>query len=162
MSNLLEKIKAGTLNKKQIKWPGTDQKIHVRVLNENDHLQSSLATDKIFIGTPIALQNMDQYNAELETQYLYRAIQDPETGKQLFSNITDFRDMLTPEIKNILAEELDSFHEECSPDPYKMPQDEFDALVANVKKNAKETVGDVSNIGTLRRLIIYLASRRKK
>jgi len=161
MSNLLDKIKAGSLNKKEITWPGTDQKVHLRVLNENDHLQASLSADKIFEGTPIAIQNMDQYNAELETQYLFRAIEDPETGKRLFNTITEFREIVTPEIKNKLAEELDSFHEECSPDPYKMSDEEFDKMILNVKKNAKETVGNVSNINTLRELIIYLANQKE-
>jgi len=162
MSELLDKIKAGSLHKKDIKWPGTDQTVHLRVLNENDHLQSSLAAEAIFKGTPIALQNMDQYNAELETQYLYRAIENPETGEKLFSNITEFRDVLSPEIKNILAEQLDAMHEEFSPDPYKMSDEDFDKLLADIKKNAKETAGTVSNINTARRLIIYLAKQLEK
>ena len=58
-STLLDKIKAGSLHKKEVKWPGSDQTVHMRVLNENDHLQSSLATDALFKGTPIAIQNMD-------------------------------------------------------------------------------------------------------
>ena len=70
--------------------------------------------------------------------------------------------MLTPEIKNKLAEDLDSFHEECSPSPYKCTDEEWDKLVADVKKNAEQTVGNVSSIDTLRRLTIYLAKRRKK
>ena len=162
MSDLLDKIKAGSLHKKEVTWPGTEQKVHLRVLNENDHLQASLAADKIFDGTTIAIQNLNQYNAELETQYLFRAIENPETGKRLFSNITEFRDIITPEVKNKLAEELDSFHEDCSPDPYKMSDEDFDKLVADVKKNVEETVGNVSSISTLRRLIIYLAKKKEK
>ena len=162
MSDLLDKIKAGSSHKKEVSWPGTDQTIHMRVLNENDHLQSSLATDALFKGTPIALQNMDHYNGELETQYLYRATEDPETGKQLFSNITEFRDVLTPEIKNILAEELDALHEEFSPDPLKLSDEEFDKLTSDIKKNAEATVGAVSNIFIARKLIIFLAKPRKK
>ena len=162
MSDLLEKIKAGTQNKKEITWPGIDQKIYIRILNENDHLQSSLATDKIFVGNVLSTMNVDQYSSELETQLLFRAIEDPETGKQLFTNITEFRDMLSPEIKNKLAEELDAFHEECSPNPYKLSDEEFDKLIFEVKKNAETTVGNVISIDTLRKLIIYLAKQPKK
>lgn len=162
MASLLERIKASSYNKKETVWPGTTEKIHLRVLNENDHLQSSLAADKIFKDTPIGVQNMDQYNAELETQYLFRAIEDPENGKQLFSNITDFRDQLSPEIKTQLAEELDAFHDEVSPNPYKISEEKFDKLVEDVKKNAEKTVGNVTSIDTLKRLSIYLAGRQKK
>ncbi len=162
MTTLLEKLKASGYHKKETKWPGTDNIIHLRILNENDYLQASLSTDKLFSGTPIAVQNIDKYNAELETQYLFRSLEDPETGKQLFSNITDFRDLLTPEIKEILADELDSLHEEFSPDPLRMDQEAFDKLLNDVKKNAKETVGTVSNIFIARKLIIYLAKQHKK
>jgi hypothetical protein len=162
MTTLLEKLKASGYHKKETKWPGTDNIIHLRVLNENDYLQASLSTDKLFSDTQIAIQNIDKYNAELETQYLFRAIEDPETCKQLFSNITDFRGLLTPEVKEILADELDSLHEEFSPDPMKMDQEEFDKLLNDVKKNAKETVGNVSNIFIARKLIIYLAKPLEK
>lgn len=162
MSDLIDKIKASSFHKKEIKWPGTDQTIHLRILNENDHLQATLATDKLFSGTPIAVQNIDKYNAELETQLLFRAIQSPETGKQLFSDITNFRDIISPEVKNFLAEELDALHEEFSPDPYKMSEEQFDKLINDIKKNAKATVGIVSNIYTLRKLIIYLAGQLEK
>jgi len=162
MSNLLEKIKSSGKQRKEVKWPGTDNVIHLRVLNENDHLQSTLAADKLFKETTIALQNIDQYNSELETQYLFRSIEDPESGKQLFPNITSFRDELTPEIKEILATNLDTLHDEYSPDPYKMDDDAFDKIIKDVKKNAKATVGSVSNIHVARRLIIYLAKQRKK
>lgn len=160
--DLLEKLKSSSYHKKEVLWPGTEHKVHIKVLNENDHLQSALAVDKLFKDVAIAIQNIDQYNNELEIQYLFRAIEDPETGKKLFSNITDFRDMLTPEIKNQLSEQLDSFHEEVSPDPFKMSPEEFDKLIKDVKKNAEQTVGAVSNIYTLRKLAVYLATPRRK
>lgn len=162
MATLLEKIKSSSYHKKEINWPGTDNKIHLRILNEMDHLESSLATDALFKDTPVAFQNIDQYNAEIETQYLFRSIEDPETRKQLSNNITDFRALLTPEVKDVLADQLDALHEEFSPDPYKMDDEEFDKLLNDVKKNAKKTVGSVSNIFIARKLIIYLANQPKK
>jgi len=160
--NLLERIKNSGKQRREIEWPGTDHRIHLRVLNENDEIQSTLAVDKIFKDSPLALQNIDKYNSEIETHYLFRTIEDPETGKQLFNDIIDFRESLTPEIKGVLAEELDALHEEFSPQPYKMSSADFKKLVSDIKKNAKGTVGSVTNIFTLRRLIISLVDQRKK
>lgn len=159
MATLLEKIKASSYHKEETKWPGTDNMMHLRILNEEDHLQATISADKLFGETKFSVQNIDQYNAELETQLLFRAIENPETGKQLFSNITDFRSLLTPEVKDVLADELDALHEEYSPDPFKMDEEKFDKLLFDLKKNAKKTAGNVSNIHIARKLIIYLVNQ---
>lgn len=157
MSDLLQKIKAGTNNTKIIDWPGDESlKIELRVLSGQDHLDSSLAADKIFDGTKVGIENIDNYSAELEIQLLFRAIMDPETNEQLFKNITDFRSSISPEVQDILGERLDALHEECSPDPMKMNDGEFDKLTADLKKNPKTTAGSISNIYTARKLIIFL------
>lgn len=155
---LIDKIKAGSQATKEIDWPGSENKIRIRLCNENDFLIASQETDKLFEGTRIAAENVDQYSAEKETQLLFRAIQDPATGKQLFTNITDFRTVLTPEIKNILGETLDALHEEYSPDLDTISDSDFDKLVEGVKKNA-DIIDDVSNIYTLRKLSRFLVSQ---
>lgn len=159
---LLEKIKTSGKKKKETNWPGTDNKINLRILSDGDYLSSTMAVDTLFKGITIALQNIDRYNAELETQYLFRAIENPETGNPLFSNITDFRDSLSPEVKEILADELDALHEEFSPDPMRMSDEKFDKLLFDLKKNAEMTVGSVSNIFIARKLIMYLVKNLKK
>jgi len=160
--SLLEKIKASGKKKKETNWPGTNNRINLRILTDGDYLASTMATDALFKGTPVVLQNIDRYNSELETQYLFRAIEDPETDKQLFTNITDFRDSLIPEVKEVLSTELDALHEEYSPNPITMSDEAFDKLVDDIKKNAEETVGSVSNIFIARKLIIYLVKPKKK
>lgn len=157
---LLDKIKAGSQASKEINWPGSeDAKIKIRVCNEQDFLKASQETDKLFQGTKVGAENVDQYSAEKETQLLFRAIQDPTTEKQLFTNILEFRSVLTPEIKNILGDELDALHEEFSPNPEDISNEDFDKLVQDVKKNA-EAIESNSNIFTLRKLVRYLVSQR--
>lgn len=156
--DLIDKIKAGSQATKDINWPGSENMIRIRLCNESDFLLASQQTDKIFEGTRIAAENVDQYSAEKETQLLFRAILDPTTDKQLFTNITEFRSVLTPEIKNILGEALDALHEEYSPDPETISEEDFDKLVQDVKKNA-EAIENVSNIFTLRKLVRYLTSQ---
>jgi predicted transcriptional regulator len=157
---LLEKLKAGSENYKETVWPGTDYIILLRVLSAHDQNNVTFETEKLFTNNKVSVGvgTIDDYNAERETRMLFYSITDPETRTQSFKNITEFRKVLTPEIKEILAEELNELHEECSPSPYEIDQAEFDKLVVNIKKNVEETVGSVSNIHTLRKLVIYLAS----
>ena len=161
--SLIDKIKLGSQATKKIAWPGAeDATIQIRVCNESDYLAASMAADKLFNDVKIGLENVDAYNAEKETQLLFRAIQDPETGEQLFKNITEFRDLLVPEIKNFLSDQLDALHEEFSPELTTISDEDFDKLVQDVKKNAAEVLQTQSNIYTLRKLIIYLISQLSK
>lgn len=157
--DLLQKIKSGSQVTKEIPWPGDDAIIKMRILNDNDYLQATLAADKLLPKVSVA--NVNRYNAELETQLLHKSITDPETGRNL-GNISEFRQLLTPEIKSVLIDELDALHTEHSPDPNTLSEEEFDKLFLEIKKNATKTVGSVSNIHTLRKLVTILASKQKK
>jgi len=157
--DLLERIKTSGHHKQRIKWPGSEEDIDMRLCAEEDYLRASIATDKTFSDTRISLLDKDAYNSELETQLLFRILENPETGKQLFNRITDFRMVLVPEIKDKLVEEMNKLHEEYSPNPVEMSDEEFDKLVVNIKKNVEQTIGNVSSLSTLRRLTIYMASQ---
>ena len=159
-NNLLMKLKAGSKVYKDIQWPGTDDAtIRMRILNDGDYLAATLASDKI-MGS-VTMANASRYNAELETQLLYRSITDPESGKSL-GVITDFRLLISPEIKADLIDELDALHVENSPNPEVLSDEEFDKLFESVKKKPEEVVSSVSNINTLRKLVKYLVPAPKK
>jgi hypothetical protein len=159
---LLENIIAGSKHTIDTVWPGTNETIKLRVLNAQDYHEITLACSVIYHDIKIGVQNVDEYAAEKATQMLWRAIIDPETGKQLFSKITDFRKAITIEQRGILVEELLAFHDDISPDPETISDTEFDKLLKDIKKNAEMTIGDVSSIHTLRKLIIYLVSPPQK
>ncbi|HUU89240.1 MAG TPA: hypothetical protein VMX17_16010 [Candidatus Glassbacteria bacterium] len=155
MSNaLFEKLKLGSKNTKTICWPGNEEHVQMRVANENDYLQASIETDKLFPN--ITLGNGSRYEAEKQTQILFRCVTN--TDSQPIGTITKFRELLTPEVKSALIDELDILHEECSPIIDTMDDREFDKLYNDIKKNVAE-IGNVSNIHTLRRLVKFLISR---
>lgn len=162
ISNLLKRLKAGSKATKEIPWPGSDNEedlIRMRVLNDEDYLKATLAADKMIPNVTMA--NVSRYNAELETQLLYRSLTDPETGHTL-GTITEFRQLLSPEIKAILVDELDALHNENSPNVESMTDEDFDKLFEEVKKNAEKTVSSISSIHILRKLVKSLASTPKK
>ena len=156
--DLLDKIKAGVSATKEITWPNTDAKIKIRVANEQDHLEAGQSTDKIFEGIKIGIENVDKYNAEMETQLFYRIISNPETNKPICKTISEFRSLLSPEIKDGLADEIDSFLEEYSPSVNNLSQEELDNIIDNLKKKSDETVMNISNISIARKVITTLVS----
>lgn len=156
--SLLERLKAGSSLKKEIEWPGSGEKIQIRLLNDGDYLSATLAADELMKNVSVA--NIEKYNGEIETQLLYRCCLDPETGKSIGS-ITDFRITLTPEVKAVLVDEMNSFHDENSPNTNQMSQEQFDKLFETVKKNAETAIMSVVNISLLRKLIVTLVSQLK-
>lgn len=161
MSDLLERLKAGISNKKTIMWPGTDISVTVRVLNEQDQLDATLATDKIFqlAGSKVERENIEAYEAEKNDQLLFRAIRDPEDDTPVASSITAFRQLLSEGIRKVLLDEVYTFQEENSPSPYNMDSEAYDAVLQAVKKNAERTVTNLSSVLLARRLIISLAGQ---
>ena len=159
---LLDKIKAGTNHYRETVWPGSDETVLLRVLNMEDYTTVFQETDKLFKGISIGIANADDFNSEKENFMVYYSLTDPVSKKRLFKDITEFRKSVTPEIREILAEELDALHTEVSPDPYHVSNEEFDKLLFDLKKNSVKTVGSVSNIFTLRKLVVYLAAPPKK
>jgi hypothetical protein len=159
--SLLDRIKAGTAVRGDAEWPGIeDGSVKMRLCTENDNLQATIATDKIFSDIKIGIENVDSYNAERETQLLCKSIEDPETKKQLYKNITDFRSVLTVDAKNYFADKLDELHEKYSPSPSTISDEEFDKLVLDVKKNTDEAISELSDINTLKRLALFLAKKQ--
>lgn len=161
MSSLLERLKAGVNNTKTINFPGTDIQVQVRVLNEQDQLDATLATDKIFrvAGSKIDRENVEAYEAEKNDQLLFRAIRDPETGGPVASSMTEFRQLLSEGVRKVLLDEVYTFQEENSPSPYNMNSESYDAVLQAVKKNAERTVTNLSSILLARRLIVSLAGQ---
>jgi hypothetical protein len=159
---ILEKIKAGSNHYRETVWPGSEDSVLLRILNMQDYNNIFNEVDALFKDVTINMVNMDDYNSERENFMLFYSLTDSETKQPIFKNITEFRKLVTPEVRDILAEELDALHVEVSPNPYTVSDSEFDKLLHDLKKNSALTVGSVSNIYTLRKLVCYLADTSKK
>lgn len=156
--SLLQQLKSGT-NAQITVMIGAGE-IGMRLLSEQDMLDASMAADRLFADAkiPVTFQNVAMYEAEKTTQQIYRACVEPGTGNPVAENITEFRKLLSTSERAALIEAYNEFDQKMSPSPRAMPQDEFDALVFQVKKTPNETVGSISSLSTLRRLCSYLAS----
>ncbi|GAG42418.1 unnamed protein product, partial [marine sediment metagenome] len=108
---IIEKLKAGSLHFAETIWPGTEERILLRILNAQDYSEILIGVENIFKNIVMTTSNVDDYNAERETWMLFHSISDVATKTRLFPNVSELRKCLTPEIKEILAEELDALHD---------------------------------------------------
>jgi hypothetical protein len=162
MSDLLQRLKLGSDNVKLIDWPGTDKKVALKILSQQDTQLAAFDTERIFKSNKIEISMVtaEEYESEKSTQILYRALRDPEKlSEAIAGTITEFRSLLSREEKKLLIDQYLAFESECSPSPDNLSNEEFDRLVESVKKKVEQTLGSVSNIGTLKRLITTLVSQ---
>ncbi len=167
MEYLLERIKAGRKNTVTVRFGDSDihaalgeDLVTVRLLTNQDVLEATLAADRIFAdsGVAVSMQNIKVYEAEKDVQNLYRACTD-EDGQPLAPNITEFRRLLTVVDKERLIDAYNRLDSEANPSVSTMSDADFDILVETVKKNPS-SVSNVSSTNTLRRLVLSLALER--
>ena len=165
MTWILERLKLGTNNTKLVKWPGSDLAIIVRILSQQDIQEAIFATERLFKSSKIEtnLMTADEFDNEKQTQVLFRAIRDPEDmEKPICQTVEEFRRSLTREEKELLIAEYNGFESECSPSPDNLTNDEFDKVMSDLKKKPAETLGNITSISTLKKLLLIMASPPKK
>jgi hypothetical protein len=164
MSDLLSKLKLGTANHKLIDWPGTQTKVVLKILSMAETQEAMFATERHFKQSKIEvnLVTAKEYDTELTTQTLYRAIRDPQKLEEPIAlTITDFRLCLNRDESDLLFKEYLAFEADCSPSMDNLSGEEFDRIVADVKKKPEETLGSVTNLAVLRRLVLFMVKHLK-
>jgi len=161
VSSLIEKLKLGTDNTKLINWPGSEQKVLLRILSQKDIQDASFAAERLFKAEKIETNMMTAttYEEEQATQLLFKSLRDPERQDEpIATNITEFRKALTKEEKTQLVGEYMTFERDCSPNPDNMSDEEFDKVLQDVKKNPASIDSLNCSSSLLRRFITILAS----
>jgi phage FluMu protein gp41 len=162
MSDLLQRLKLGTDNVKLIDWPGSETKVALRILSQQDLQDAAFSAERLFKTQKIEtnLMTANDYEQEKVVQILYRALRDPEKlSEPIVSSISAFRSMVTSKEIDILSGHYVAFETECSPSPDKLSSDEFDKLLSEVKKTPDSAIGTITNIYTLRKLITSLVNQ---
>lgn len=159
---ILERIKAGTKNRTTIRWPGSESEVTLRVLSKDELHQATFQAHHHFKrqDIPVATHTIETFKDEETIQILYRALRGTgeEADKPLSSSIDSFRALVSMDEISELADAYEAFQNECSPSMEKMSGDEFERLLAELKKKPEMIVSSVSSIGTLRRLLLSLAA----
>ena len=160
MSDLLQRLKLGTSNRKLISWPGTNTQVMLRVLSQQEHQEAAFATERLFKNEKIEVNliTSSEYDNEMATQLLYRAMHDPEKPEEAICSIAEFRRSLSKEEKKSLIDEYQAFEKECSPSPEGLTDDEFAAILESLKKKPETTISGISSISLLKKLLLFTVS----
>jgi hypothetical protein len=161
MSDLLQKLKLGTDHTKLIDFPGTTQKVVIRILSTADLQMATFNTERLFKAEKIDINivSANDYDDERATQMLYMALRDPENQDEpIARTITEFRRSITKEIKSALVDEYLTFEKDVSPTPDNLSSEELDRTIAEVKKKPETILTSAISTAMLKKLIIILAS----
>jgi hypothetical protein len=162
MSDLLQKLKLGTDHVKLLDFPGTQTKVALRVLSQQDLQLAAFATERLFKSEKIELNmaSANEYDQEKATQILFLALRDPEHLDQpVATSITEFRKLLTKDEKEFLIDEYLTFEKDVSPSPETLSGDEFDRVVSDLKKKPDSITSSNFSTAMLKKLITTLASQ---
>ena len=159
MSDILEQLKNSANAIKEVSL--NDVTIGLRILNEQDYLDASLAVNALMKAKDVIFgpETAEMFEDEKTCQLLLRAVVDPETQNPVTKNAKELRTILTREQRMFLTEEYLSFEKEHAPSERTMSEDEFAKLFEDVKK--KPEMIDTQDLSTasLKRLITILASQ---
>jgi hypothetical protein len=146
---ILEKLKAGTDNVREVPFFGAS--LRLRVLSEAQNLQARAAAQ----GKD---RDEEAYFVEVALRQLYAALSDQD-GNPVADNFESFRKLVTRSEREYLIAAYLELEHDCSPSLDTMSAEEFEQVMAAVKKSP-DSILNASNIVLLRRLVRYLESRR--
>lgn len=159
MIDLLSRLKAGRSSLGVVTLG--DVKIGLRILTEQDYLEAQIATDVAMreAGLELGLSTADAFESEKASQLLARALVDIDSGNLLVSSAKGLREAISRDQKSILIEAYLAHEKKFSPSERTMNDEEFSALLDEVKKTPQTVHSSDLNTGTLKRLITALASQ---
>ncbi|TCS38478.1 hypothetical protein EDC30_102217 [Paucimonas lemoignei] len=159
MTDLLAKLKAGRDALGTVEVNGV--KLGLRILVEQDYQEAGLAADALLAehNTELSLSNSEVFEAEKTIQLIARAAVDPANKQPVFPTADEARSTLARHDKDRIIEKYLEHEKKFSPSYRTLSDEEFDALIEEVKKNPETTrLNDLSG-DLLRRLTATLASQ---
>lgn len=157
--DLLEKLKAGRDALATVTVNGVE--IGLRILTEQDYQTAALAADALLRqhDTELSLATSEAFEAEKSIQLIALMVTDPKTRKPVFADADAARATLTRSDKEIISEAYLEHERMFSPSGRTLTDEEFGALIEEVKKNPATPRLNALSGDMLRRLITSLASQ---
>jgi hypothetical protein len=156
----LDKLKAGQSAIARVNL-GDDVEIGLRILTEQDYLSAQIATDQAMKaeGLELNISTSEAFEAEKTSQLLLRSMVDIDTGELLAKSAKHVRTSLSRDQKNVLISAYLEHEQQFSPMAGRnMGEHDFNDLLDTLKKTPEKVNLNDLNSGTLKRLIVVLAS----
>jgi hypothetical protein len=135
--SLIERLRKGTDHSKELHWPGSDERIVMRVLSctELQEAQSAATVRWDELKLELNLYTSDDYYSELTTQLLARSMRTLEdTEVRLFPDASELRSLITPDERSLLASEYIEIQQYANPDVSDLNPQTLELIRQAVKK----------------------------
>lgn len=159
MTDLLTRLKAGRSAIRRVNL-ADDVIVGLRLLTDQDYLEAGVAAEEAMKARKIevSVSSAELFEHEQTSQFLARAVVDPDTGERLFQTAEALRKALTRSQKSALVAAYLEHEKTYAPSEGNLGEAEFQKLLEAVKKTPETaTLNDLS-FDTLRRLIVTLAA----
>jgi hypothetical protein len=162
MSDVFNKIKAGTDNVKTIDWPFAKEpfKVGLKIVSAQVENQALLDTEVILKDYKVELHalNFSKMGEMQSEEIIANSLIDLETDRKLFHTTLKYRETVSKEIHAKLLDEYDEFAEECAPNLDGMNEEEFEELKDELLKKPNEALGRVSSLDVAKKLLLTLVN----
>jgi hypothetical protein len=158
MSDILAKLKAGRSVIKT--FPLGDITLGLRILTETDYQEAGWAANALLDTheAELTVANADLFESEKATQLIMRFVVDPTTRKPVFPSADEVRNTLSRAERNAIADKYYDFEKEYSPSERTMSEEQFAALLEDVKKKPDDQrLNDLSG-ALLKKLVLSLVA----
>lgn len=158
--SVLERLRAGTDNRREFGWPGKPEvKVAVRLLSAKETRKARIDAQVEFkeAGLEIGVHNMSDFRAQEAAHGLSVALIEPQTGKSLFRSVEDLRSFCSDDELAALADVYNALCEECDPRVLEMSDDDAHALIELLKKTPDLIHGKVQSLPVAWMLLRTLA-----
>lgn len=135
--SLIERLRKGTDHSKEIHWPGSEERLIMRVLSCDavQEAQSGAVARWDELGLELTLYTCDDYYSELQLQLLARSMRQLDRpDDRLFPEVADLRGLITPDERSLLASEYIEIQEHANPDIANVTPETIELLKQAVKK----------------------------
>lgn len=158
-SNFLLRIKQGAANTVQVRWPGREELVTMRVASKQDLADAHFAAEARFKSRDVLVMghNHLDFTDEKNVQTLYRVLS--VDGKPVTTSVDSFRALITQDELDVLSDAYVEFERENSPNFDHLTDDQVADLMAELKKKPDEIIGSVSSIAIARRLLRTMAAQ---
>ena len=161
--SVLERLRAGTDNRREFGWPGKPEvKVAVRLLSASESRKARIAAQKEFndAGLEIGMHNMADFRAQEAAHGLWVSLIDPISNTPLFRSAEDLRAFCTDDELSALANEYNALCEEYDPRVHEMSDKDAQALLDMLKKTPDLIPGKVQSLSVAWMLLRTLAKKQ--
>jgi len=148
-SELLERMRSGTDNRREFDWPGKPGvRVAVRLLSAEETRKARFENQQEFDAAKVdvSIHNLTDYRAQEAAHGLWKALIDPATGLPLFSSVEKLRSFVSDDELSFLSKEYNALCDFCDPCATATSEEDHEALLGMLKKTPDLIPGKVSDL----------------